>query len=94
MAGNMHVRDVQCSTPRQFIEAISPLGPYFERSCPSDDWNFRGHGNDRYQLVPRALRSNEVEELHRLAQTDPRIRPKSEINVSPWHSTTVCRHGS
>lgn len=50
------VQDVSCETALEFIDSISPRGPYFGRLPAEWDWIFRGHGKDEYLLLPSALR--------------------------------------
>ncbi len=50
------VEHVECKTAREFVEAISPIGPHF--GSKNDLFIFRGHGDDNYKLVPSALRED------------------------------------
>src|SRR4051812_14800893 len=57
MPSNIIQPQVNCATAREFIEALSPIGPYFVHSERSDAWLFRGQGNDR-PLVPAVFRKD------------------------------------
>lgn len=48
---------VDCSSAKDFIDALSPLGEYFKDVNLSEYWLFRGQGQD-YPLVPSAFRKN------------------------------------
>lgn len=49
--------EVDCSSAKNFLDALSPLGPYFAEAEPSAPWLFRGQGQDK-PLVPSAFREN------------------------------------
>lgn len=59
------VEEIPCQTADQFLDALSPRGPYFGNPLLHDSsrlslgtWIFRGHSNDaQYRLIPTALRS-------------------------------------
>jgi|SRR5687768_13834559 len=57
MTLNILKPQVNCSTAREFIEALSPLGPYFIDAKRSDGWLFRGQGNDQ-PLIPSIFRQD------------------------------------
>jgi hypothetical protein len=46
---------VDCTSAEQFLEAVSPLGPYFGDVPLAESWVFRGQGGD-YPLVPSLFR--------------------------------------
>src|SRR5689334_22784009 len=50
-------RQVNCATAKEFIEALSPVGPYFMDAKRSDGWLFRGQGKDR-PLIPSVFRKD------------------------------------
>lgn len=53
------VKTVHSSTAEEFVESISPRGPYFAREGPHPTWVYRGHSNDqKFKLVPTALRED------------------------------------
>lgn len=52
-----------CESAEAFLDALSPRGPIFGDFSPAV-WVFRGHQDDRYELVPSALRF-ESKELSR-----------------------------
>jgi len=58
MPSNVIQPKVNCATAKEFIEALSPIGPYFIDAKRSDGWLFRGQGNDR-PLVPSVFRQDE-----------------------------------
>jgi FRG domain len=49
---------VDCSSAKDFLDALSPLGAYFNESKLSETWLFRGQGQD-YPLIPSAFRKND-----------------------------------
>jgi hypothetical protein len=49
--------EVDCSSAVEFLEALSPVGAYFQDVKPYDTWLFRGQGAD-LPLVPSAFRAN------------------------------------
>jgi hypothetical protein len=49
---------VDCSSAKDFLDALSPLGEYFKEIKLSDTWLFRGQGQD-HPLVPSAFRKND-----------------------------------
>jgi len=74
MKQNDVISHIQCTTAIEFINAISPRGPFFERIPADYDWIFRGHGDDSdYQLLPSALRISEKERLLRLSRSSPHV---------------------
>src|SRR5262245_20364325 len=48
---------VDCSTAQEFLNAISPLGSYFEGRKLIAPWLFRGQGADR-SLIPSLFRTD------------------------------------
>ena len=52
------VEKVTCRTATEFLDSISPRGEYFRETNPQD-WIFRGLSDDKYQLVPSALREDD-----------------------------------
>lgn len=49
------IERVECETAKEFLDVLSPRSKYFSASDPKE-WVFRGHSDDRYELVPSALR--------------------------------------
>ncbi len=49
---------VNCSSAIEFLDALSPLGKYFNEAKLSESWLFRGQGQDR-PLVPSAFRAED-----------------------------------
>jgi hypothetical protein len=84
MSAYQVVEHVECKTAGEFIDAISPLGPYFRKYPPNHSWIFRGHGNDDYELVPSALRKNNISQLHEVAFTDSSLEEHRELNIVQW----------
>ncbi|HBB86736.1 MAG TPA: hypothetical protein DC047_03885 [Blastocatellia bacterium] len=50
------VQFIACGTADEFLDSLSPRGKYFVGEHDSDSYVFRGHGDQRYQLLPTALR--------------------------------------
>jgi hypothetical protein len=48
---------VDCTSAQEFLDALSPIGPYFQSVKLDDPWLFRGQGQD-YPLLPSALRKD------------------------------------
>src|SRR5712692_3795991 len=51
----MRLKTVKCRTAGEFLNALSPRSRYFLEKGPLTHV-FRGHGDERYGLVPSALR--------------------------------------
>jgi hypothetical protein len=49
---------VDCTSAKDFLDALSPLGEYFKEIKLSETWLFRGQGQD-YPLVPSGFRKND-----------------------------------
>lgn len=69
-------RTVRADSPKEFIEAISPLGPLLDDGELTTRWIFRGEPSDEpteqfFPLVPTALRLSMQEELYRLCRNIP-----------------------
>lgn len=47
--------EINCNSAHEFLEALSPLGPYFQDVKPDETWLFRGQGAD-LPLIPSAFR--------------------------------------
>jgi len=76
------VSHIHCISASDFIDAISPRGPYFERIPADYDWIFRGHGNDNdYQLLSSALRLQEREKLLRLSRSSLHVHLNIDLTV-------------
>ena len=76
------VSHIHCNSASDFIDTISPRGPYFKRIPADYDWIFRGHGNDNdYQLLSSALRLQEQEALLRLSRSSPHVRLHIDLTV-------------
>lgn len=70
------VRTIHCDTPDQFLDALSRRRHGFRGTLPKQ-WIFRGHADDeRYQLLPSALRDNS--ERLRERSTHPLTDSKSQ----------------
>ena len=50
---------VNCASAREFIEALSPIGPYFKEINLGETWLFRGQGQD-WPLIPSGCRESNV----------------------------------
>lgn len=46
---------VDCNSASDFLESLSPVGPFFKDVEPGETWLFRGQGFD-WSLIPSALR--------------------------------------
>jgi hypothetical protein len=61
---------VVCSSAKDFLEALSPLGPYFRKVSFTEPWMFRGQGQD-YPLIPSAFRiGGDKDRLAKLTNRD------------------------
>jgi len=54
---NIVLPEVPCSTAKEFLHALSPVGDYFSSSDLNSPWLFRGQGKD-YPLIPSLFRRN------------------------------------
>ena len=66
-------RTVTADNPKEFLDAISPLGPFLDDGKDSTSWIFRGEPSDQRNdvflpLVPTALRPAKRKELWRLGR--------------------------
>lgn len=50
------VQFIECRTADEFLDSLSPRGKYFSGAHSFESFIFRGHGDQRYQLLPTALR--------------------------------------
>jgi FRG domain len=48
---------INCASPNEFLESLSPLGPFFKDVEPGETWLFRGQGSN-WPLIPSALRDD------------------------------------
>ena len=60
---------VDCQTATEFLEALSPFGPYFRDTKFSEPWLFRGQGQDE-PLIPSLFRKNQKDKLPGFTQRD------------------------
>ena len=49
--------EVSCSTAKEFLQALSPLGQYFETELLNSPWLFRGQAKD-WPLIPTLFRKD------------------------------------
>jgi hypothetical protein len=49
--------EVHCSSARELLDKLSPLGEYFGKAKPNAPWLFRGQGRD-LPLIPSAFRND------------------------------------
>ncbi len=49
--------EVHCSSAREFLDKLSPLGEYFGKTKPNEPWLFRGQGSD-LPLIPSSFRND------------------------------------
>jgi len=49
--------EISCSTAKEFLQSISPIGEFFSESALNSPWIFRGQGKD-YPLIPSLFRKN------------------------------------
>jgi FRG domain len=62
------VEHIACTSAMDFLDLLSPRGKLFGTHQRRDKaWVFRGHGNDAFELVPKALRDQERGNLFKLA---------------------------
>src|SRR3990172_5374834 len=63
------IEHVSCDSAVDFLQAISPRGPYFSSESAPNHSIFRGHGNDgEYQLIPSVLRPQNSYLLQQLSR--------------------------
>lgn len=74
------ISHIRCTTAIEFMDAISPRGPFFEQIPADYDWIYRGHGDDNdYQLLPSALRISEKEKFLTLSRSSPNVRQNIDL---------------
>ena len=62
------VEQIECASAMEFLDLLSPRGKLFGKHQRRDKaWAYRGHGDDTFELVPKALREHEREDLFKLA---------------------------
>ncbi|MCL4204825.1 MAG: FRG domain-containing protein [Pirellulaceae bacterium] len=62
------VEHIECASAMEFLDLLSPRGKLFGKHQRRDKaWAYRGHGDDTFELVPKALREHEREDLFELA---------------------------
>jgi hypothetical protein len=62
------VEHIECTSAKDFLDLLSPRGKLFgthERRAKA--WVYRGHGDDTFELAPKALRNHERGSLFKLA---------------------------
>ena len=80
------VEHISCETAIDFVNAVSPRGPYFGKTRTSQEWVFRGHGDDaRYRLVPSALRESNLSVLQKLSRSN---EPWRNLNLDQVRAET------
>jgi hypothetical protein len=66
------VEHVECASAKEFLDLLSPRGKLFGHHYRREKaWAYRGHGDDAFALVPKALRVHERENLFSLAGLAP-----------------------
>lgn len=56
MSERPFVKEIDIETAGEFLDALSPRGPYFGEESDTGTWIFRGHSNSDYPLLPKVLR--------------------------------------
>lgn len=51
---------IGCKSATEFLDLIAPRGGLFGDTPKRGEWIFRGHADDRWQLLPSALRKNVI----------------------------------
>lgn len=68
---------------QEFLDDLSSRGTLFGKyPRHQKEWVFRGHGSDRFSLIPKALRPSERDRLYELAQLEPPQGSEAELNAS------------
>jgi hypothetical protein len=49
--------EIQCSTAKEFLQALSPIGQHFENELLNSSWLFRGQAKD-WPLIPSLFRKD------------------------------------
>lgn len=84
---------VDCSSAKDFLDALSPLGSYFAEAKPSAPWLFRGQGQDR-PLVPSAFRKKgRLSSLTDRNIKDYKQRRLAERDILTWFFDIADRRG-
>jgi hypothetical protein len=56
MSERRFVKEIDIETAGEFLDKLSPRGPYFGEESDTGTWIFRGHSNCDYPLLPKVLR--------------------------------------
>ncbi len=82
------VEHIECTSAMEFLDLLSPRGKLFGTYNRRDKaWIYRGHRDDTFKLVPKALREHERENLFKLAglsalaDRDNRSQLNAEVGV-------------
>ena len=74
--------DHDFESAREFLEALSPRGPWFGSLPNPSAWIFRGHAHRDWELVPSARRASERAKLHEIARTTAEVRALMNTNIA------------
>jgi hypothetical protein len=80
---------IDYSSAREFLDALSPLGSYFGAASSNEPWLFRGQGQD-VTLIPSAFRMNGKKD--KLATLTNRDINKFEERVRAERDVLTCPH--
>lgn len=84
------IRNIDVETASDFLDQLSLRSDNFKSTITMFDWTFRGHGSDRFQLIPVALREDQTERLFSLSglPEDVRIEP-NRVAAQAFAEATV-----
>ena len=68
------IRTIDVEKASEFLDQISLRSSNFRSTITLCDWVFRGHGSDRFKLIPVALREDQMERLFSLSDLPDDVR--------------------
>jgi hypothetical protein len=73
------IQHIPCESARDFLDKLSPRTGVLA-DFGKHQWIFRGHDDDRYRLIPKALRLEQRDRLYALACMLPPTPPEGDVN--------------
>lgn len=80
-ASSTAIKRVHATNAFEFVQNISPRGPYFLSESNPSPWIFRGHADAQWELMPSALRASDRDRLHEIARTSETVRARRNTHL-------------